>query len=160
MRDTLLATALLGASAGLSAGLSPVGSIRLCLLALATSAATAICLHGVATDRMLIPGWTAIAIGAGTTWLPARIRRPALMPLLAGLCGAIAGSLPSNSTTTSIMIFALGLTLATTASAMLFARGWLLPTRVVASWLVAIAALNVTLTVLPVTPGYMPDHLD
>jgi hypothetical protein len=32
--------------------------------------------------------------------------------------------------------------------------------KVVASWLIAIAVLAATLQCLPVTPGYMPDHLD
>jgi hypothetical protein len=32
--------------------------------------------------------------------------------------------------------------------------------KVVASWLIAIAVLAATLQFLPVTPGYMPDHLD
>ena len=32
--------------------------------------------------------------------------------------------------------------------------------KVVASWLIAIAVLAATLRCLPVTPGYMPDHLD
>jgi hypothetical protein len=32
--------------------------------------------------------------------------------------------------------------------------------KVVASWLVAVAVLAGTLQLLPVTPGYLPDHLD
>jgi hypothetical protein len=32
--------------------------------------------------------------------------------------------------------------------------------RVVASWLVAVAILAAALQFLPVTPGYLPDHLD
>ena len=32
--------------------------------------------------------------------------------------------------------------------------------KVVASWLIAIAVLAATLQFLPVTPGYLPDHLD
>jgi hypothetical protein len=32
--------------------------------------------------------------------------------------------------------------------------------KVVASWLVAVAILAATLQFLPVTPGYLPDHLD
>jgi hypothetical protein len=35
-----------------------------------------------------------------------------------------------------------------------------IPIRVVSSWLVAIAALAAVLQLLPVTPGYMPDHLE
>jgi hypothetical protein len=32
--------------------------------------------------------------------------------------------------------------------------------KVVSSWLIAMAVLAATLQFLPVTPGYMPDHLD
>jgi hypothetical protein len=32
--------------------------------------------------------------------------------------------------------------------------------KVVASWLIAVAILAATLQFLPVTPGYLPDHLD
>ena len=33
-------------------------------------------------------------------------------------------------------------------------------TKVVSSWLIAVALLAVTLQLLPVTPGYLPDHLE
>jgi hypothetical protein len=33
-------------------------------------------------------------------------------------------------------------------------------TKTIASWLIAIAVLAATLQFLPVTPGYVPDHLD
>jgi len=32
--------------------------------------------------------------------------------------------------------------------------------KVVSSWLIAVAMLAAALQFLPVTPGYMPDHLD
>jgi hypothetical protein len=32
--------------------------------------------------------------------------------------------------------------------------------KVVSSWLIAVALLAATLQVLPVTPGYLPDHLE
>jgi hypothetical protein len=32
--------------------------------------------------------------------------------------------------------------------------------KVISSWLIAIAMLAATLAWLPVTPGYMPDHLE
>jgi hypothetical protein len=39
---------------------------------------------------------------------------------------------------------------------------WRLPVaiKVVSSWLIAVAALEATLQFLPVTPGYMPDHME
>ena len=32
--------------------------------------------------------------------------------------------------------------------------------KVVSSWLIAVALLAVTLQLIPVTPGYLPDHLE
>jgi hypothetical protein len=53
------------------------------------------------------------------------------------------------------------------ACALLFAPavmmvGWRVPiiVKVISSWLIAVALLAATLQFLPVTPGYMPDHLD
>jgi hypothetical protein len=146
MRDTLLPVALLGASLGLSTGLAPAGTIRICVLTLAAMAVTVGCVRGEVTDHILVPAWIAVALGAGTSWLPVHRRRHAMMLGLGCLSGGLAGTLPTASAGMSITVFA--------------SRGWILPARVVASWLVAIAALNVTLTLLPVTPGYLPDHLE
>jgi len=43
-----------------------------------------------------------------------------------------------------------------------FVVDWRAPiiVKVVASWLLAVALLAATLQVLPVTPGYLPDHMD
>jgi hypothetical protein len=35
-----------------------------------------------------------------------------------------------------------------------------IPVKVASSWIIAIAILAATLQVLPVTPGYLPDHLE
>jgi hypothetical protein len=35
-----------------------------------------------------------------------------------------------------------------------------IPVKVVSSWVIAIAVLAATLQLLPVTPGYLPDHLE
>lgn len=35
-----------------------------------------------------------------------------------------------------------------------------IPVKVVSSWLVAVAVLAVTLQLLPVSPGYLPDHME
>jgi len=35
-----------------------------------------------------------------------------------------------------------------------------IPVKVVSSWVIAVAVLAATLQLLPVTPGYLPDHLE
>jgi hypothetical protein len=37
---------------------------------------------------------------------------------------------------------------------------WPIVVKVASSWLIAIAVLAATLQLLPVTPGYIPDHLE
>jgi signal transduction histidine kinase len=45
-------------------------------------------------------------------------------------------------------------------AAWLNARFGPLPIKVVSSWVIVIAVLAATLQMLPVTPGYLPDHLE
>ncbi|MDF0546557.1 hypothetical protein PX699_29820 [Sphingobium sp. H39-3-25] len=160
MRDTLLAAALLGASFGLTAGLIRVGAIVACALAVAAAALTSLFRYTEVADHLLVPAWITVALGAGASWLPARRRSRVLVLGLGVLSGGLAGTLPAASAGLPVALFASGLAPPAAASAALSARGWHLPTRVAASWLVAIAALNLTLTLLPVTPGYLPDHLE
>jgi hypothetical protein len=40
------------------------------------------------------------------------------------------------------------------------ARHTAIPVKVVSSWVIAIALLAATLQLLPVTPGYLPDHME
>jgi hypothetical protein len=35
-----------------------------------------------------------------------------------------------------------------------------IPVKVVSSWVIAVAVLAAALQLLPVTPGYLPDHLE
>jgi hypothetical protein len=48
----------------------------------------------------------------------------------------------------------------------LFPASWIvgrrasIPVKVVSSWIIAVAALAAALQLLPVTPGYLPDHLE
>lgn len=45
-------------------------------------------------------------------------------------------------------------------AAWLISRRLPIVVKVVSSWLIAVAILAATLQFLPVTPGYLPDHLD
>jgi hypothetical protein len=40
------------------------------------------------------------------------------------------------------------------------ARYGSIPVKVVSSWIIAVAILAATLQLLPVTPGYLPDHIE
>jgi hypothetical protein len=55
---------------------------------------------------------------------------------------------------------AAGLLLACLPAAWVTNRRVLIALRVAASWLIAVAMLGALLQFLPVTPGYLPDHLE
>jgi hypothetical protein len=58
------------------------------------------------------------------------------------------------------MIVALPCILSLFPTAWLVRRNMPIPIRVVSSWIIAIATLAAVLQLLPVTPGYLPDHLE
>jgi hypothetical protein len=53
-----------------------------------------------------------------------------------------------------------GLVLARLPAAWITDRRVVIALRIVASWLIAVAMLGAMLHFLPVTPGYMPDHME
>jgi len=53
-----------------------------------------------------------------------------------------------------------GLALALLPALWIVDRRVLIALRVVASWLIAVAMLGAMLQFIPVTPGYMPDHME
>jgi len=53
-----------------------------------------------------------------------------------------------------------GLALAVLPAVWTVDRRVLIALRVVASWLIAVALLGAMLQLIPVTPGYMPDHME
>lgn len=60
----------------------------------------------------------------------------------------------------TLLCAAAGLLLARLPAAWIVDRRVLIALRMVASWLIAVAMLGALLQFLPVTPGYMPDHME
>ncbi|MGC1729906.1 MAG: hypothetical protein WA747_11045 [Steroidobacteraceae bacterium] len=58
------------------------------------------------------------------------------------------------------LLEALPLSLCAWPAAWAHRRGQTIVLKVLASWLSAVAVLAATLQFLPVTPGYLPDHVD
>src|SRR5262249_14944831 len=110
-------------------------------------------------DAMFLCGWISIVGSATTVYLPRPVGTFAalLLSLNAGIwCGAV------NALTGSLA----GVLEALPAVAVLWPIGWAarhnatLAIKVMGSWLIAMAMLSATLQFLPVTPGYLPDHLE
>jgi hypothetical protein len=59
-----------------------------------------------------------------------------------------------------LLCAAAGLVLARLPAAWIVDRRVLIALRIVASWLIAVAMLGALLQFLPVTPGYMADHME
>ena len=70
--------------------------------------------------------------------------------------GAVIGLAPSKVE----LLEALPLALCAWPAAWARRRGQAIVLKVLASWLIAVAVLGATLQFLPVTPGYLPDHMD
>jgi hypothetical protein len=110
-------------------------------------------------DGFYLACWISIAGSALSVYLarPLGLIPAVILALNAGVYGGAIGAL--NEPHWQVYKGFLG-------TAVLLPAGWaarrnlLLPLKVVASWFVAIAALAAVLQFLPVTPGYLPDHVE
>lgn len=155
MRDPILPAAMLCFTAGLMIGFRPVRQQGLATIAALASGAVA-GLADWSPDWAFSAAWIAILTAAMGVWLGRRVPL-ALTVAIAMSAGCIAVMLPPGlSGFAVLLVLPLGSAITTFAAA----RGRELPIKIVAGWLIATAALNAALSVLPVTPGYLPDHLE
>ena len=108
-------------------------------------------------ERVHLACWIVIvACGAGVH-LPNNLRVPVAIALAAGATGgAVGGAANAQAMVALLALIATATSLTSRAAAH---RVPLAP-RIVSSWLIAVALLAATLQMLPVTPGYLPDHLE
>jgi hypothetical protein len=160
MRGGALPPALLAAALALALSFAPrrAAAQALVLLAAGALATVATPIPAGARDGVFLGAWLSIAATALSVHLPNGLpRTPALaLSLNAGLwCGALvsAAGQPVD------LLKAAPCTLLLVPAAALAGRAPV-AVKVAASWLVAVAVLCAALQFLPVTPGYLPDHLD
>ena len=107
-----------------------------------------------------VVGWSTTAAASSATMLGNFIPDVARLALVSA-AGIAVGLLAASPMTSSFLVATVT---ATPLSALLArsvaARGGSLAVKVVAGWMLAIALLNLILAELPVTPGYLPDHLE
>lgn len=103
--------------------------------------------------------WISTAATAAAVHLP---RGPGLAGgiLLALNAGFWAQAVVALSGTPLDLLAALAVIILVVPAAWLVARGASIAVKVASSWLIAIAILAAVLPFLPVTPGYLPDHLE
>lgn len=155
MSEPLLALVLLCTASGLMLASSPLPE-----QSVATLAAFVLTIFGIRSDGLhewsYQMTWAAMASCGVVTWLGRRM--PLTLALaLSALCGLCAGVLITQRSQLLILPV---IPASAAAANYAIGRGHGLVVHVLAAWLVAIAALNATLCLLPVTPGYAPDHLE
>lgn len=161
MRDPVLPAAMLSLAIGMMLGFA---QRRVALLAgVAATVAILLAPFVVATasdqEFLFLTAWLAVATTAACGWLakncPLRLTLP-----IAGCAGGLVGLLSSPRLGPHIVWLVALIAFAAGGARMLVTRGRGLFVSVAAGWLLAVAVLNVGLTMLPVTPGYLPDHLE
>jgi hypothetical protein len=161
LRGGALPPALLCAALGLALAFAPRRAWGASLVALAVTA-TALATAPVPPawlEGIFLGCWISVAASAAIVHLPGGLspRGAFALSLNAGFWSGAAVALAGSR---------LDLLKALPCVLVLLPAGWIVGWRapivvkVVSSWLIAVAVLAATLQFLPVTPGYMPDHLD
>jgi hypothetical protein len=156
-----LPAALLFTALGLALAFAPRAAWTPSLLALLGTL-------GSFTFLRVPPGWLeGVFLGC---WISV-IATAASVHLVRGLGMALAISLSVNvgvwaSAVVSLsgsrldLLYALPLVWIFLPAAWVASRKSSIPAKVLSSWVIAVAMLAATLQLLPVTPGYLPDHLE
>lgn len=161
MRGGALPPGLLLAALGLALAFAPRRA-AIAGLALAVAAAAAAAFAPAPADWrevVFLGGWASLAATATATYPPRGLSSAATL-VLAANAGAWAGAMISVGGARVDLVPALIGLIAFPIAALCVRRGGGIAPKVVASWLIAVAALAAALPFLAVTPGYLPDHLD
>jgi hypothetical protein len=161
LRGGALPAALLCGALGLAVGFAPRRAWAPSVIAL-TASATAVAMAPVPpdwTEGVFLGCWTSVAVSAATVHLP---RAPGLLKVLALSlnAGFWCGAVITLTGSWHDLLKALPCVLVVFPAAWLIRQRAAIAVKVVSSWLIAVAVLAAMLQFLPVTPGYLPDHID
>lgn len=161
MRGGALPPAILCAALGLALASGARRSWQLGILvtAFAAGAGAWVRLPADWTDGVFLGCWASIVLNALCVHL-ATPRRPRWELLLCSNTGIWTGAVISIAGQKVDLLLAIPCTLTLLPASWGIQRGGLIAVKIVSSWLVAVAILAATLQLLPVTPGYLPDHMD
>jgi hypothetical protein len=161
MRDAVVPAALLFVALGLALAFAPLRARVPSLLALSAAL-------GVFTFLPMPQGWLeGVFVGC---WLGV-IATAASVHFVGGLgpVGALALSLDAGAWAGAVLSTSgsrLDLLKALPCLSIILPASWVvrrydsLPVKIISSWVIAVAVLAITLRLLPVTPGYLPDHME
>jgi hypothetical protein len=103
--------------------------------------------------------WISVIVTAATVHLARGLSRHAAL-LLSLNAGIWASAVVSVSGSQLDLLRALPCLLIYFPATWITGRYASIPVKVVSSWIIAVAILAATLQLLPVTPGYLPDHVE
>ncbi len=111
------------------------------------------------SERVHLEAWIAIVSCSVSVHL-AKALEIRVAIVLATMAGATGGAVVSVVHERASIVLLAFVALTTCLAARAAVRRVPLAPKVVSSWLIAVAMLAATLQMLPITPGYMPDHLE
>jgi hypothetical protein len=111
------------------------------------------------SDAVHLACWASIVACGGAVHASEVLGSRFGIVLVAG-AGAAAGAVVSIANTRAMIALLPAVAAITTLAAHVVARRLPIAPKVVASWLIAVALFATMLQMLPVTPGYRPDHLE
>lgn len=160
MRDSLLPGAMLCVALALPLGFASTRIAALALAACLTGALAALLVPiPPGHDDAIFTGcWLSTLLLAASVHLP-RGMNPASAIALGANAGLWAALVTRTDGHIANLLIALPLLLLCVPARWLVQTGRGIALKVVASWLMAIAGMEMVLTRVP-TPGYMPDHMD
>jgi hypothetical protein len=161
MRGGIVPPALLCAALGLALAFAPRNAWAPSVLTLlSTLAALTFIPVPDAWLEAAFPGcWISVIAMAASLQLFPKIPSPAAL-ILSINAGVWASAVSRFSGSRLDLVEALPWVLILWPASCVARRFGSIPIKVVSSWLIAIAALSITLQLLPVTPGYLPDHME
>lgn len=161
MRGGAVPPILLFLALGLALAFAPRNARMPSVIAVFATAAVSslLPLPRVWIEGIFLGCWISVIATAASVHIPRGVGRFAalLLSINAGVWGSAVVSL---SGTPRDLVLALSCVLIFLPASWAIGRYGSIPIRVLSSWVFAVAVLAGTLQLLPVTPGYMPDHME
>jgi hypothetical protein len=161
MRGGVVPPALLFVALGLALAFAPRGARAPSLLALLATLGLFTFLPAPRAwlEGVFLGCWISVIATAASVHLTRGLGRRAALALSLN-AGVWASAVISLSGSRLDLLKALPGVLVLLPASWFVARHAPIPVKVVSSWVIAVAVLAATLQLLPVTPGYLPDHLE
>jgi len=161
MRNGALPAALLCAALGLglSCAQGKAAARGLVVLLVTASAIALTPVPSNCSGPVLLGCWISIIVSAAMVHSPRTLNDKLALALSLNV-GIWTGAAIALAPSRVDLLEALPFSLCVSPGSWVRRRGQTIVLKVLASWLIAVAVLAATLRFLPVTPGYLPDHME